>query len=191
MRYLSTLVSPPTELPVTLEVFKRFARQSHNLDDSILPSILMAAMMELQAYLQFSFVRQTRLALIHGTPSKDIELDMGPVLEILSVRYFDSAGVLQTVSPSVYSLQGDTVVPSSAWPAGWVGGEEPQYRVEYAAGIVDTSLPGPDRVALDGRVSTAIMLLAQVSYDRNVKNADMLKARAYSMVDTMRLGQGV
>lgn len=188
--FFSTQTTPPSTLPVPLAEFKTFLRQDNDAEDDLLTTILESAYAEAEEYVQRSLVRQERELRITGTPPPIVRLDMGPVLSVDSVKYLDADLVEQTMDPADYVLRGDHLytAPDVSWP--YVTTErEGGFVVAYHAGIVDdTESPVP---VLPAKTRTAIMLLGQLMYDRNVPAAEMLRHAAYRQLDTVRVGQGV
>lgn len=189
MKYLSNLIEPATFEVASLADYKRYIRQSHSIDDSILGGILQAAVAEVETYVQRAFGRQLRGVTLAGAPVNMMELDIGPIIGVPVVRYYDQDNVLQTMPNTDYAVEGMFVVPASGWPSTKVGRTN-GFQLQYYAGIVDDSVSPPAGV-LDSRYKMAALMLAQVSYDRSTQNAELLKQRAYEMVDTLRNGQGI
>jgi len=67
-----------------------------------------------------------------------IDLQYGPVLSVVSVKYDDADGNEQTLDPSLYVVHGSIIAraPGAAWPAVRQGGES--VRVRYEAGQART-----------------------------------------------------
>jgi uncharacterized phiE125 gp8 family phage protein len=190
MKFYSTTVLPPEESAVSLAAFKAFIRQDHDHEDSTLQILLDAAIVEAEGYVQTSLMRQTRRVSITGTPPTEIELDMGPVIEISSITYVDLNNTTQTIDEDDYVLTDNFVTPApgKAWPL--VSTQAPNgFRVTYAAGLIDTAVSPV--ATLQKNYVAAILLLAQIKYDRNPDEQDILEKSAYRLLDYVRNGQGV
>lgn len=190
MKFYSTLVTPASTPAVTLATFKGFIRQDHDHEDSTLQILLDAATAQAESYVQASLMRQTRRVSITGTPPTEITLDMGPVQGITSITYKDLNNTTQTISSSDYVLNGDTVTPApgKAWPL--VSTAAPDgFKVTYTAGLIDTSVSPV--ASLPKQYTAAILLLGQIKYDRNVDEQEILEKSAYTLLDTVRTGQGI
>jgi uncharacterized phiE125 gp8 family phage protein len=72
-----------------------------------------------------------------------IELQYGPVISVLSVKYDDADGVEQTLDPAAYFVHGGIICPAAntSWPATRSGLES--VRVQYEAGYDDGKIPTP------------------------------------------------
>ncbi|MGL4678478.1 MAG: head-tail connector protein [Plesiomonas shigelloides] len=69
----------------------------------------------------------------HGRCGQVLRLRFGPVVDVLSVKYIDTAGVEQTMASSDYRLAGDFLEPVQRWPD-----HAPRLdavRIEYTAGL--------------------------------------------------------
>lgn len=65
-----------------------------------------------------------------------IRLPYGPVSDVVSVKYVDTAGAEQTLSDTVYVLSGDELLLTygSSWPS--LRGDAEGVRIRYKAGYV-------------------------------------------------------
>lgn len=72
-----------------------------------------------------------------------IDLQYGPVLSVLSVKYDDPDGAEQTLDPSLYSVYGGIIsrAQGSSWPAVRAGLES--VRIQYEAGYETGKMPAP------------------------------------------------
>lgn len=116
-----TLITPATAWPVTLDQAKAHCRVESGDEDDLLTGLIAAAAGHIEDYSGRAIGSQTwELSLDQFSPA--ILLSKGPVSAIISVKYVDLAGVLQTASPLLYSadlisdpqwvvLNGD-----SSWP---------------------------------------------------------------------------
>ena len=184
----SELVSRTAAPVVPLATFKDFVRQDHADDDTLLTTLLDAATLQAEGYVQMSLGQQTRELRITGTPAPEVKLDMGPVQSITAVSYTGTDNVEVTLPDTAYTLDGDALYPTTNWPS--VSGQRPGlFRVVYVAGIVnpDTSPP----TVLTNDVLTGIVLLGQLLYTRSERDNAILKEAAYRLLDTVRKGQAI
>lgn len=188
MKVFSTLVTAPTQMAVSLADFKEFIRQYSNHEDTMLTGVLKGTIRQVEEYLQLSLGLQTRLGLVQGPfiPHR-LELDMGPVREIISVKYRLPAapGETATLDPLVYELVGNVLVPADygAWPT--CSAYDNGFQITYTAGLTDHTVS--PAVVLDAALSTGVMLWAKGIYDGD----DRYEKAAKCMVDSFREGQGV
>lgn len=118
-----TLVTPPTDWPVTLEAAKTQCRVLHDDEDTYIEGLIRAATKYVEQNLSRSIaVQQWKLSLDAFTDA--IELLRGPVKSVESVQYVDVDGITQTVDDDDYAvdLSNDRrwwVVRNSAtaWPS--------------------------------------------------------------------------
>lgn len=117
------LVTPPAEEPISLDEAKSQASIHSNDDNGLIGSYIVAARQAAETYLQRALFTQTwQLQL---TDFADIIwLPMAaPLQSVTSVKYYDSAGTLQTLSTSFYTV--DTTsepgrvlrAPNQVWPS--------------------------------------------------------------------------
>jgi len=98
-----TLVSPPATFPVTLAEAKAQCRVDDNSEDSLINGLIAAATDYVEQYTGRALVSQTwRLTLDEFADS--IIIPKGPVLSVSSVQYYDTAGLLQTVASTTYTV---------------------------------------------------------------------------------------
>jgi uncharacterized phiE125 gp8 family phage protein len=114
-------------------------------DDEYILSLITAARTAAENYLEKSLVVITRDLLIDEFPSCVIQLPMGPVTSITSIKYIDFNGVEQTLSSSVYSLfthDGADLISTKygqMWPS--TRTEPNAVRIKYVAGYTDVPAP--------------------------------------------------
>jgi len=117
-------------------------------DDALLEGFRSAAHGHAEHYAGRSFGSQTLEVALDEFPSGAIELPRGPVTSITSVKYIDEAGVEQTLSNTLYTLDDYGLqcwaVPAvdTEWPA--IMEVANAVKVRYVAG----DLPGAVRSAM-------------------------------------------
>lgn len=168
-------VTGPDEEPVTLDE----ARAQCNVagftsDDALIGGLIPAARMHFERETNRSLVSQTwRLDLEHfpyprgrepsphfafqlGFTGEPIRLRHGPVAAVESVKYYDFAGVQQTLDPAQYltELTSDVAQISpliySPWP--WAPTRFGAVSVAYTAGVADAS-------AVDRLIKQGILMI--------------------------------
>lgn len=121
---------------------------SVSADDALLEGFRSAAHGYAEHYAGRSFGSQTLELALDEFPAGAIELPRGPVTAITSVKYIDEAGVEQTISNTLYTLDDYNldawVVPAfdTEWPTPMAVANA--VKVRYVAG----SLPGAVRSAM-------------------------------------------
>ncbi len=152
-----SVVTPATAWPVTLDDIKRDLHVGDGSDDAQLQGYLSAALGWLQppdGYLGRSIAEQT-LTLGLSCWFGERMLPAGPVTEIVSLKYYDTANVEQTVAADQYWLDGDFIEISHTFmrPALW--DRRSAVKVTYKAG-------GGECPAA---IKTAIGMLVKEMYD--------------------------
>lgn len=104
------LKTAPVFAPVSLEEFKRNLHigtqdEPDTSQDVLLQEILTRTIAEVQTEIGRQLARATYTAYLDEFPSSDmLYLTLGPVAAISSVKYYNGANELITMSPSDYSL---------------------------------------------------------------------------------------
>lgn len=153
------VVTPPAELPVTLEEVRRHLRIDAGADDPLISGLVMAATAWLDGpggWLGRALVAQTLELRQDGFGWCDSAafLPFPPAIEIVSITYDDAAGIEQTVPTGDYRLLGGNdglfrVAPAhgKAWPT--TRGASEAVRIRYRAGYgAATAVPAPIRQAI-------------------------------------------
>lgn len=137
------IVTEPTEEPLTVDAAKRHARITNDDEDALIQSYIKAGRQAAEEYLGRGLLTQTWKFTLEEF-AETIWLPMAaPLQSVTSIKYYDIAGVLQTLSPTVYIVE--TVSRpgkimrgvSQAWPGlqgGRMGGRvEITYIVGWTA----------------------------------------------------------
>lgn len=97
-----TLVTPPTEWPVTLAEAKAQCRVTDTSEDGLIETYIKAATRYVEQTLGTSIAEQTwKLTLDEFSDA--IELLRGPVISVDTFQYYDADGLTQTVDAGLYS----------------------------------------------------------------------------------------
>lgn len=170
-----TVVTPPTEYPVSLASAKAMLLVDHSADDALITSLVAAATAEVEEQASRSLVTQTLRLALDGWPADGvIRLWRPPVQSVTSVQYYDADGVLQTMPATDYVAVLD-VSPPVIVPApgkSWTGSLRSfsAVRVTYVAGYgnaATVAAAAADLVAL-------LMGLVAVDYE----NRDSISSQA-------------
>jgi uncharacterized phiE125 gp8 family phage protein len=104
--------SLPAIEPVSLAEAKLHLRVDHTDEDILILALISAARLHLEHVLGRSFITQGWLYLFdEWPPGYAVNLPLAPVQSIVSVKVYDSADVAETLSPSLYFLDGLSVPP--------------------------------------------------------------------------------
>jgi uncharacterized phiE125 gp8 family phage protein len=114
------VITPPASPVLTLEEIRRQLKYSPaasaHEQDPILTINLEAARKFAEHYTGCALGQQTLEIALDAFPAGGIDLPLGPIVSVTSVKYLDVAGVLQTLDPGAYVLN-DYKVPAQIDPA--------------------------------------------------------------------------
>lgn len=163
------VITAPAELPVTLAQARAWCRidNANADDDAVLQALIRAAVAYAEHRTGRAFVPRTLEFWTDCFPLSRIELPAPPLLEVVSVKYVDTDGVLQTLPTADYEV--DTYSEPGAvqrafdaiWPDVRAEAIRPVrvlYRAGYTAGSPidwENDLPGELITWLHARVATA------------------------------------
>lgn len=167
-------VTPPTVEPVTLaEVWTHLRLDPsgsplEHPDDDLLAIQIAAARQDAEKQTLRSFVYQT-LKVVGPTFPEFIELYRPPVIEIVSVTYWDRDNAQQTVSSDDYYVTEDLVprlMFESTFSVPAVYERNDAVAVTYRAGYAPEGSPDPDYTTnIPAPIKAAILLGVQLQYD--------------------------
>lgn len=139
------LITGPTVEPVTVAEVKANCRFELSSEDAAIAKYISSAREMAEQITGRSLASQTWERVLDSFPSGEIELLNPPIVSISSIKYIDTAGVQQTLSESLYTLDADStpgwVLPSygTSWPATLDSANA--VRVRYTAGYANGACP--------------------------------------------------
>lgn len=145
------IITPPTIEPVTLAEAKLNLSIDGTESDLLIPRKIKAAREACEQQLSRAILEQTWELAIDAFPDGAIELARPRVLSIVSVKYIDTSGVEQTLSPTAYTLDASTlpgyVLPAygTSWPTARDGTAN-AVRVRFTCGYGSTVASVPESV---------------------------------------------
>lgn len=142
----AALVTPPAALAVSLAAARVAARQDGPDADADLQQAVRTYTDEAEHETGRAFIEQTWRVTLNEFPLA-IRLPNPPLISIVHVKFYDTAGQLQTLDPQDYMVDnvsepGEVIpAPGKSWPATAVrkNAVEVQYTVGYGAD--DTTVP--------------------------------------------------
>lgn len=153
------LVTPATDLPVTLAEAKANLLYAATDQDLFIQSLIMAATAHIEGrsgVLGRSLVTQTwetRLDRFPGRYGGRIELPMPPLQSVDWINYVDEAGIVQTVQPADYQVDAQHLIGrvrpayGQSWPVARC--EEGAVRIQFKAGYGSpAAVPEPLKQAI-------------------------------------------
>ena len=150
-----TLVTPPTEEPVTLAEIKDHLHISSTAEDSLLTLYAQMAREAVEGECWRALMPQTWDLYLPGWPAGGvIEIPRPPLQSVTSIKYTDDEGAVHTFAASNYRVDtasepGRVVLaPDAAWPSDALDSGYP-IAVTFVAGYDDASaVPGMAKAAI-------------------------------------------
>ncbi len=178
-----TRVTAPAVLALSVEDAKAHLKVEGVYEDSVIEGLIADAIAEVDGPKGkgFCLIEQTwRLTL--DAFERHIAIPLGPTSEVVSVKYVDVAGVLQTVQPGDYQLADglDPAVLSPTYGTAWPTArcELGAVRIEFKAGF------GADPADIPGNLVGALKLIVGALH-KDRENAQIPK-RALDVFDNYR-----
>lgn len=116
------LTSAPAAEPVSLSEAKLHCRVDAADDDNLITALIIAARRLAEAQTGRALVTQSWKQTFDAFPSAEIRLALPPLVSVATVKYYDTAGVLQTLSSGAYSVHVSSFVGlvapvyGTSWP---------------------------------------------------------------------------
>lgn len=159
-------IAGPASEPVTLTEAKAHLRVDHSDDDTLIGALIAAAREYVEQFLGRVLVDQTWELVFDEFPDNEIQIPKPPLIEVVSVKYDDTAGDEQTIDPGDYSVDNVSepgwVLPQSSgsWPSTFDGINA--VRIRFRAGYVDSSSPSGE---VPGDIKAGLLLLLGSLYE--------------------------
>lgn len=147
------VITPPSAEPLLEADVKTRLSISDALDDDDINAFIQAAREQAESYMQKSIITQTVELALDRFPA-EIELPMGPIQSITSVKYIDTDGVEQTLDSGVYTIDDYSPVPwllltaDSEWPDTYDAANAVKVRYVTGWGDAGTDVPEDIRTAM-------------------------------------------
>lgn len=152
------LISPPTALAVSMNDARVSARLDGPDADVELRQVIEQHTREAEHETGRAFVEQTYRLTLDAFPAA-IKLEKPPILSVVHIKFYDTAGVQQTLDPQDYLVDAESEpgyivpAPGKAWPAtfGRINAVEVEYTCGYGAD--DSAVPANIKGYILGKVS--------------------------------------
>lgn len=172
-----TQTDAPDNMPVTLAQVQAHMRVTLTQEDALISSYIAAATELVERWTRRQLVTAKYELALDGFPlvpglarggrvvglAGGIEIPRPPLVSVQSIKYFDPAGVQQTLDPSLYQVDARPLfgrvipAPGTAWPATQLGVLS-SVIIAFTAGYSSTTAVPP-------MLKTAIMLLVAHWYE--------------------------
>lgn len=199
MRY--KIVTQPTSEPITLDEARQhlriepFGSPLEHPDDTYISTLITIARQFCEEYTERAYAIYTIEIALDYFPPNEIELPIYPSSSIESVKYVDTAGDEQTVSPTVYYVD-DYSKPNylmlklnQSWPE--TSGAANNVKIRNVVGSASELVPAP--------VKQAMLLLIGNFYENRQQDVlgntrisfNSLPLGVYSLLQPYRLNIGL
>lgn len=169
------LVTAPQDDPVSLEEAKAHLREESDDFDAQIEAFIEAATEEAEGFQGRALIDQTWDLYLDVWPEAvweglrrvyAIRIPKPPLIEVVGVFYLDSAGVEQTLDPSLYTVDtanepGRVVLKSGSWPT--LPDLSAAVRVRFRAGYLDQTV-SPAVANVPATTRAAILLIVGSLY---------------------------
>ena len=151
------LITPPAALAVSLEAARLSARLDGPEDDPQLRQVIAQHTREAEHETSRAFVQQTYRLTLDVFPAAFV-LEHPPILAVEHIKFYDTAGVRQTLHPHDYLVDNESEpgyivpAPGRSWPAtqARISAVEVQYSCGY--GVDDSTVPDEAKGYILGKV---------------------------------------
>ncbi len=185
-RQSHSVVTPPTVEPVSVAEVQAHLRVDSDADEDLVAALAIAAREWCEMATGRQFCAATLRTQLSGFPDDGapIQLPRAPVSAVTGVTYLDGSGASQTLSASDYVLAADlapaeiSLAAGATWPT--TADRAASVTITYTAGY-----GGPAQVPQPLRA--AILLHAQILYDRDAKERESLEKARDSLLGLYRV----
>lgn len=145
------LITPPTGEPLTLAEARAHLRVTHTDEDALIARLITVAREHIDGpggILGRAILPQTWALSLDGFPSGDIALPLPPLASVDSIDYTDTDGAPQTVSASVYGVDGAAGIVYLKFGQSWPTARDERGAVVVTFTCGDASVPERLRAAM-------------------------------------------
>lgn len=162
------LVTAPTEEPVTLAQARQHLCVTSTAEDALILTLIFAARRHVEAATRRKLITQNWRIVRDDFCEPIVLPDVAPVSAIVSVKYIDSAGALQTLATSVYQLVPEAparlvLAFDQVWPD--LRGDRDGVRIEVTSGYGAAAAVPED-------IKAAMLLLIGHLFDHRSENIE-------------------
>ncbi len=173
---LKTNKQPVCE-PISLVEAKLHLRVDSVTEDALITSLIAAARQWCESYEGSSYIIRDYKLFLDGFYDF-IQLPYGPIISVESVQYYDSAGVLQTLAESVYTVDTDSLpgriylAYNQFWPA--TQSIPKAVIINYTAGVAAKFITVFTAAVTQGENQTPASVVNTI-YGRQLTNGQIMR----------------
>jgi uncharacterized phiE125 gp8 family phage protein len=157
------LKTEPDGEPLSVSELEGWLRLDTAEENEIIAGLIVAARQQAESFTNRALLRQAWELVLSGFHTNEIKLPFPKLLQVVSVKYYDSNNQLKTLSSADYQVVSDAVVglikptwDRSSWPSTYT--REDAVVIEFQAGFGDREdIPEP--------ILTAMKLLVAHYYE--------------------------
>lgn len=165
-----TLLVAPAAEPITLDQARDYLRADGNALDEEIGMLLVAARTEVEQATGQRLVAQT-VQVLADSFADLAHIDVGPVNQVLAIRYQDRAGAEQLLDPTAYELFGAGIDRGVRPVAGTVW---PQPRDADQVIAVDLAIGYPDVASVPQKLRFAVFAVLRARFEGRDPSIDAL-----------------
>jgi uncharacterized phiE125 gp8 family phage protein len=156
------LITAPTTYPITLAEAKLHLHVDHSDEDSLINLLIDSATAHVDGpggFLGRALINQTWELVLDAFPDDEITVPLPPLIEVISVKYDNTAGNEQVLAAGGYKVdmasEPGRIVSTGTWPT--TIDRINAVRVRFRAGYVDTGV-SPAQGKVPGDIKAGILL---------------------------------
>jgi uncharacterized phiE125 gp8 family phage protein len=123
MNYALRLITAPAEEPITLTLARTHVKAQTTAEDALLQAWITAAREQAEAFIGRALITQTWDMSFDAFGCGEIDIPLPPLQSVTFVKYYDEAGVEQTLATSSYHVDSRSVLgrvvldDAASWPS--------------------------------------------------------------------------
>ncbi|MBN2744517.1 MAG: phage head-tail connector protein [Marinilabiliaceae bacterium] len=177
-----SLITPPSSLPVSLDVIKQHLRITHSQDDALLELYAEAARERWEAQTGFMLMSQTWQYVADDFPSREpVLLHKCPVAAVAAVSYTDASGNVQPIDPASIIID-NLSRPARIMPK---SGVWPSTNKQLNAVSITFSAGKESQTDIHRSVRVALLMMIAHYYEHREEAADINLAVVPRAVETI------
>ncbi len=159
--------------PVSLDEAKRYLRVESAVEDPVVASLVLAARLHIEGALDIAMLTQSWSLFLDCWPEDGrVDIPLGPLSSVDSVKVYGADEVAQTVSPTTYVVDLSSLRPrlirnaGAVWPTPGLSANGIEIAVTAGYGDTPDQVPAPIRQAMLMLVAHWYEQREPVAFDR-------------------------